>query len=706
MAAPENYISNLLADTKTLEGLLGEDAVTALISGIGAALSMPFSTDAEKNAIRNTATYKATVTSRVAQSIIGPGAAQGAAATLAGGGVGAATVSGAFTAWNSTVGNEDKQIPANPADWTAVHYDYIARALGKYSDATDTATYIALASNGAGALLKDAAHRPTAQDFVAIPIPTTDYAISHAAGNFGLNTDAATMQGMLTLPQFMKTKSLTDADSFSDFWKGSTSVGAVIDGAFDNDAGTTPPKDSDGTLNVTYRFPFAEHVEDVKVPVMVTYPTNVACTKPYKTIVFQHGITTDRTASIAFANSMAALSSGCFATVAMDLPTHGVDAASTDRNGTPTRYPLFDTFNVAGYVDGANTPFSATLATLAAASNTTFDGLAERHNNVALSAAQSPVAMTFAPDADNGNTGTGNSGDFFINLTNMQQTRDHLRQATMDMMNLTASISGFDLDGAGSNFTAGDLDEDNLYFVGHSLGAITGLTSVAVNNTVANNAAISEKEVKPFKAAVLANPGGQLPKLLENSPSFSARILPGLAAAAGLTQGSSNLEKFFSIFQAPLDSADPVNFTDLLLATDTPVLMFEMVGGGLIDATDSNAGTTKLPDTLLGAGGYPADTVVPNNANPALNDVATGKSYLAGTDPLIKQLGLTTVTADISLGTPNLKLVTKLKEGTHGTISSADAPTVFAEMIYQTAKFFENDGKSIEINDSDQLATD
>ena len=108
--------------------------------------------------------------------------------------------------------------------------------------------------------------------------------------------------------------------------------------------------------------------------------------------------------------------------------------------------------------------------------------------------------MTFEPDADNGNAGTGNSGDFFINLTNMQQTRDHLRQATMDMLNLTASIATMDIDAGG----AGDLDEDNLYFVGHSLGAITGLTSVAVNNTIVNNTSIADQEVKLFKAAVLA----------------------------------------------------------------------------------------------------------------------------------------------------------------------------------------------------------
>jgi hypothetical protein len=712
MAAPETYISGLLADTRTLEGILGEDTVALLVAGTAQGLNtanaategwvdIDPSTAAGKLTTRNTVQYQALVTSKVAQSIIGAGAATSAGQALAGGGMGAAGVTAAFDNWNGTAGNEAKQIPADPADWVSAEFDYIARALGVYSDATDTATYIALASNGAGALLAGAAKRPSAQPFVAIP----GVAIPH--GDTGLdlpNPFAESMQGMLTLPQFMKTKSLTDLSSFSDFWKGSTDVGAVIDGAFGNEEGSTPPKDNDDSLNVTYRFPFAQFVEDVKVPVLVTYPiAGGGCTKPangWKTIIFQHGITTDRTSSLGFANSMSTNAAGCFATVAMDLPTHGVDASSSDRNGTAKRYPLFDTFNVAGYNTGAGTPFAATIA----GSGSTFDGLAERHNNVAKNAAQAPVAMTFEPDAERGNAGTGNSGDFYINLLNMQQSRDHSRQAVMDILNLNASIGGMDIDTGGE----GDLDVTNLYFVGHSLGAITGLPMVAVNNSIANNMSIATTEIHPLKAVVLANPGGQLPKLLENSAAFSAQILPGLAAGAGLTQGMANLEKFFAVLQAPLDSVDPVNFTNLLQSTNTPVLMFEMVGGGLIDAVDSNIDdeegkVTGLPDILIGAGGYPADTVVPNNANPPLNDVATGLSYLAGTDPLIKQLNLTTVEGSIMPSGENLMLVSKLKEGTHGTISSADAVTVFAEMIGQTASFFQTNGTGLSVGDSEQL---
>ena len=545
-------------------------------------------------------------------------------------------------------------------------------------------------------MLKSASKRPSAQDFIAIP----NVRIAH--DNLGLNLVnpyAVSMQGMLTLPQFVAPKTLDSPASFNDFWEGSSSVGAVIDLIFEVELDTTPAKDSDNSLNVSYRFPFAQYVEDVKAPVLITYPIpESGCSKPevgWKTIIFQHGFTGNRTQSLRFANSMSTASAGCFATVALDLPAHGIDAFSSIRNGVIRRNRLFNIFNVAGYVDGDKTPFSSTIM----ATGPMFDGIRERHNNVALDETQQPIAMSFTLGEE-----SGDSGDFFINLASMQQTRDHLRQATMDMMNLTASIASMDIDSDGVS----DLDENNLYFVGSSLGASTGLTSVAVNNTVANNVSILERDVKPFKAAIFASPGGQLPKLFENSVSLSGGVMSELTAKAGLTQGMSDLEEYFTIFQATLDSVDPINFSELLSETNTPVLMFEMVGGGLVDVKDSNTDpdlgkVTELSTSLIATGIYPADTIVPNNANPALNNVPTSRSYLAGTDPLVEQLKLATVIDSITPAAKNLMLVSKFKEGTHGTMSSADAVTVYAEMIGQVVSFFQTEGKGLVVGDVDQL---
>lgn len=735
MAAPENYIYGLLDDVATMEKLMPAAAIGQIMTGVATALNAGITEEADKiniekmllsdDALKNESpsvqlkatldkrtvrihpAYKDALSKNLAKAIVDGGAASTAVDMMQGDPTSQATINGAINNWNSN--HTDKQIPANPAEWTSAHKSYVAQALGQYDDNTTTATLIVSAANGAGKLLKDVVHRPAARAVTTITSPVTtglpNNLVAVPNSSLGLPTPTLSIQAMIKLPQFMQRKT----DDGQSFWRGSASVGAVIDAALGKPTGTTPPKDDDGTLNVSYRFPFAEYVEDVAVPVLVTYPLPDTlggdCTKPgdgWKTIIFQHGITTDRTASLGFANQMAAATAGCYATVAIDMVAHGVDASTTDRNGNPVRYKAFNGFNVAGYINAdapTSTPFAATLKGLADANMTTFAGLEERHQNLATNALNEVVPMSFTPDSE-----SGNSGDLFINLTNFQQTRDHLRQTVMDMLNLNASIKNIDIDGNG---TGGDLDPDNVYFVGHSLGAITGMTFVAVNNAVANNLTIVDKELNPIKAAVFGNPGGQLTKLLENSPSFSAKIIPGLAAK-GVTQGSTNMEKFYSILQATVDTVDPINFTKLLKGTNTPVLMFEMVGGGAVAASDRNTDSglgpvTGLPDALIAAGGYPADTVVPNNANPALNDVLTGVSNLAGTDPLVKGLELTTLSASGAVTLPGV--VAKFKEGTHGTISSADAVTVFAELIQQTASFLGSDGAAVAVGDDSKLDT-
>lgn len=722
MAAPENYIFGLLANTAGMESLLSDEAVDGLVAGAAAAINaanastegwtnLDPSKDADRVTIRLNTVYKTLISNTFAKSIIAGGAAKAAAENIAAGGAPGAGTQAAIDNWNTA--NPENTIPADPATWTSQNKDAVAQALGQYNDSTDNATLVATAANGAGDLLKDAAKRPAARNFRPIGVDANadgDFADENelvvAIPNTSLKLPVSTMsmQGMLSVPQFMAKKS----SNASSFWTGSTSVGGVIDTALGNELGTTPPKDADQSLNVTYRFPFAQYVEDAQIPVLVTYPADAACVKPadgWKTIIFHHGITTDRTSSIGFANQMAAPTAGCYATVAIDHPTHGADASSSDRNGVAARYSLFNPFNVAGYaVDASTTPFATTLASVAqsAGDDNPYAGLTERHENLALDATQQVISMNFTPGSE-----AGNSGDFFINLLNMQQTRDHLRQSVMDLLNLNASIENIDVDGDGN----GDLDDSNIYFVGHSLGAIVGMTYVAVNNAVAGNTQILAKELNPIKAAIFANPGGQLPKLLENSPNFSAQILPGLAAS-GLTQGNPALESFFSVFQAPLDSVDPVNFTALLKSTSTPTLILEMVGGGSVAAGDQNTNSedaipdTGLSDMLIAAGVYPADTVVPNNANPPLNGVETGKSYLAGTDPLISLMGLTTVTGSVADGDTKQFLVSKFNQGTHGTVSSADAPTVFAEIITQAATFFASDGEGLTVGDTSKLKTE
>src|SRR5690606_41000 len=204
----------------------------------------------------------------------------------------------------------------------------------------------------------------------------------------------------------------------------------------------------------------------------------------------------------------------------------------------------------------------------------TIPGLAateyERHFNFTANAASQPLAM----DPENP-TAQDSSGGLFINLTNFTNTRDNLRQGVVDLLNLRQSLAGI-------NLGVGPLDAENVYFAGHSMGGITGTSFVAVSNeSMANDTRI--------KGANLLGTGGGIVRMLENSPTFAPRILGGLAAAAGLQKADANIGTFFNIFQATIDTVEPINCADNLVNTGSKVLLTEMIGDTVIPNSAEDA---------------------------------------------------------------------------------------------------------------------
>ena len=169
-----------------------------------------------------------------------------------------------------------------------------------------------------------------------------------------------------------------------------------------------------------------------------------------------------------------------------------------------------------------------------------------------------------------------------------------------------------------------------------------------------------------IQSASLLTPGGGVVRLLENSPSFAPRILFGLQQAAGLEQGDANLETFFNIFQAAIDSADPVNFTASLAAGGTPILLSEVAGDTVIpNAADQEQWGI---DALSGTFG-PEVTGLPVPVT-----VNSFSAPLAGTKPLT-----------IGLGDD---LLTTYQAGDHGTPVSANNDAVFGGMVCETLVTF------------------
>lgn len=229
---------------------------------------------------------------------------------------------------------------------------------------------------------------------------------------------------------------------------------------------------------------------------------------------------------------------------------------------------------------------------------------------------------------------TDTTGIHYANLANLQVLRDNLRQSIADLFALTAAIPTMDVDGGGA-----DLDGTNIFYVGHSLGSIIGTTFLALEPNVQD--------------AVLGMSGVGLAKIFDGSTVFSPILVNGLAPA-GISKGTADYEAFVGGIQTVIDSADPVNYATTA-ATGRGILLFEIVGGN----------------------SSPSDLFVPNTV-PDANDLTTGTgptaaAPLAGTEPMVKLMGLTQVNTSQPVGAEDLKLVLKFTAGDHRSFLTDNA---------------------------------
>ncbi|APR68113.1 hypothetical protein CN03_14920 [Thalassolituus oleivorans] len=614
----------------------------------------------------------------------------------------------------------------NPADAAQV-------AAAKLTSAYASAIYSTIAKTALSAAgsLNSLVNRPAARTVNIINGTNVDNAINTAKSvtsgaspaTFLGTTDSYTRyyQGQIALPNFLDKVTLTteftasgvsaamaaDAD-----WSANTTVGAVLDGALGNATGTTPPKDKDGSTNVTYRYPFPQPSTEGSgvnyAPMLITMPakvdysggganpagSNCSSLAEVPVVLYVHGITGSRGNSLAYAAGLAA---NCVATIAIDLPLHGIAPLTTDSNGNTIDNALKG-FNVE---PGKATLTSSPWAAVAAAYTPTFDSLAERHNNIDQNSSSIRVAMDFdgtaSTDGTDGTKASGKSGSAFINLSNFTRSRDNIRQAVVDLLNLNASLGNISTALKAQN--ALELDLDKVYLAGHSLGAIVATTYAAVNND--STVLAANTDLHKIQGVILANGGAHISKLLENSPAFGPSIIGGLAAA-GVDQGTTNFEKFMYVIQSTLDVVDPANAGLQLVKTDTPLVLFNMVGGNSLPTDSAALAKISYPDGFKVAGSYLPDHTVPNfdyfadaDTNPyaayasALGmkaEVLTSLAPMAGTNGLASIMGLETVNADTNsadLKSPT-SVVVRFAEGTHSTFANADAPAAFKEMLTES----------------------
>ena len=308
----------------------------------------------------------------------------------------------------------------------------------------------------------------------------------------GLPPVADVYIGTIDLPYYLSAPSAENPTAPLDtHWE--ASPGAYIDACagFGLDPTST---------NITFCNPFPVATSTVTVPMVVTIPNSRSGrAKPpggWPVVIFQHGITRNRTDAFAVAGTLAGQG---YAVVAIDLPLHGI---------TDTTNPF--------YV--GNTPFVQL-----GAKERTFDVDYESNS-------------TGAPGPDGA---IDPSGSWFINLSSLLTSRDNLRQGVADLFELAHAVPSM-------HYSAStDFDGTRIAFVGQSLGSIVGTMFVQIDPNV--------------NTALLSVPGGGIARLLDGSPTFGPRIRAGLAAA-GVIAGTPEYDQFMGAAQTAVDSGDPINF--------------------------------------------------------------------------------------------------------------------------------------------------
>lgn len=513
---------------------------------------------------------------------------------------------------SSAISFEQVRLQTNTQEQAAVDFDAAATAPKKVDLTRDNIvlSFGFSTQNVGSALLQakgitTAQMAPTAASGAAITV--TSVPNVNPVDSLGIDVDgpgptpsqpyadiyAATLNN---IPQFVD-----PAQPDASFWKGDstawldlTALGgdaglkAACDGAF---AGTDP---SENLVPCNGYRP--AKVADTSIPMLVSVPKLAAvnavraalnggpddCPANLPVTIYQHGITTSRGTLLAIADNLALQ---CQVVVAIDMPKHGITA-----------------------------------------DDATFGSLQAQNAGLYASVAERLVS---------GKT----SGETFINLPNLANSRDTFRQAVTDLHSLLVAVAPTIATGAATptaltNAKIGvDIDQTKVSFVGMSLGGIVGMPFIA--------------QQEGISAAVLNVTGGGIAKILDGSASFEPRITAGLAAAAGITKPSSDYETFLIAAQTMVDSADPINMYNQIVkpnstgttpgGTARAILMQEVAG------TSTNLPDQTVPNNVFGLppqeGGVGQAFATVYSKMGALspatyNPANTTPGLLSGTDPI------------------------------------------------------------------------
>ena len=274
-----------------------------------------------------------------------------------------------------------------------------------------------------------------------------------------------------------------------------------------------------GDTNLTRFNPIPVATSTQRFPLLATVPNaNSGQAKPaegWPVLIYQHGITSNRTTALAIADSYAQAG---FVVLAIDLPLHGVLCPTDNLACNPFLIPPGNAADIVErtfYLDLFN--------------NSTFE--------------QVPDGII-----DNGAQG------LVVSLTNPIVGRDFLRQGAADMITLTRSIPLLDLDGD----QAPDLDASRVHVLAVSLGTYVASQFLGVDDSIVS--------------ATMSHPGGSASDSLFTSSEakvFGVPLQQGLAGN-GIVPGTLNYDQWVRDYQTVMDAGDPLSYA-AAAAAGTPI---------------------------------------------------------------------------------------------------------------------------------------
>lgn len=259
-------------------------------------------------------------------------------------------------------------------------------------------------------------------------------------------------------------------------------------------------------------------VEDIAFTAVV--PEDLPPGAPVPVVIFGHAIMTERRMVLALGDALAARG---IAAVAIDLPFHGTRTYCWSEG--PLTIP-----------DPTTGELTAIASPCEAGADCRQDGRCALPDGSPAALRNWPVLpMPMA------------SGAAFLEIEKIANSRDHFRQAEVDLASLARSLREADW----SPVFGRPVDTSRIFYAGQSLGGILGATFTALEPTVSD--------------AVLNVPGADTVDMFVDSPFFGRQI-EAFFRREGVEPESFEGHRFLNVARWFMDSADPASFASRLVS--------------------------------------------------------------------------------------------------------------------------------------------